>query len=384
LCDAVNDATLTKAGDIFQYYIALRDCFKLKTDEILQIELNGDVSIISKLYKNSFQCEVKHHFGNKNLIDRDKDFWKTLSNWYIDYERLASFSTLSLYTTAAINSNSQFHNWNKKKPEEKLVILRQIGGINKSREVTFRKYFKKIFDDDVYDENKLLAILSRFEIEHSQNQISAISKEFTSYIGYIPENNRDDYIAALLGRIISVIKDPPHHWEVSREDFDKILQQETPAYCSPKERPLPDDFADVDIPEEKVDMLLQKKFVEAIRKIKYEKNIPKATSDYWKAEMTVIRYFKDDLLYTRSLPFYKNELKSQMNYEKESRIIETENLSGDMKIKHSKLMYNSIMKWDAKDFGTIVKNQGYFQRGIIHTIVDDDDFSWDVGEEDEH
>jgi hypothetical protein len=42
------------------------------------------------------------------------------------------------------------------------------------------------------------------------------------------------------------------------------------------------------------------------------------------------------------------------------------------------------MKWDAKDFESIIRNQGYFQRGIIHTIVDDDEFNWDVGEKDEH
>ena len=36
---AINDATLGKAGDIYQYYIALRDCFKMKTGDKLQIEM---------------------------------------------------------------------------------------------------------------------------------------------------------------------------------------------------------------------------------------------------------------------------------------------------------------------------------------------------------
>lgn len=44
---AVNDATLTKAGDIYQYLNALRDCFELNDGETLQIEINGDVSIIN-------------------------------------------------------------------------------------------------------------------------------------------------------------------------------------------------------------------------------------------------------------------------------------------------------------------------------------------------
>ena len=73
---AVYDATLTKAGDIYQYLIALKDCFELNNDEKLQIEVNGDVSILNEA-GGKFQKEVKHHFGEENLADRDIDFWKT-------------------------------------------------------------------------------------------------------------------------------------------------------------------------------------------------------------------------------------------------------------------------------------------------------------------
>lgn len=204
------------------------------------------------------------------------------------------------------------------------------------------------------------------------------------YIGHIPENNRDKYIAALLGQIVSVIKEPPHRWEVCRKEFDKMLQKESIAYSNPKEIPLPNDFAEINIPNEKATALSSKKFVEAIRNIEYDIQIPYAISDYWKTEMTVMRYFKDDLLYVRSLPRYKNELKDQLKYAKDSKIIETENADRGTQIQHSKLMYNEVMKWDAKDFESIVRNQGYFQRGIIHTIVDANEFNWDVGEKDEY
>ena len=67
---AVNDATLQKAGDIYQYLIALRDCFELNDGDTLQIETNGDVSIINDV-GGRFQREVKHHFGNTSISDRD-------------------------------------------------------------------------------------------------------------------------------------------------------------------------------------------------------------------------------------------------------------------------------------------------------------------------
>lgn len=381
---AINDATLVKAGDIFQYYIALRDCFKLKSGDKLQIEVNGDVSLIADLSKDSFQKEVKHHFGNKNLSDRDVDFWKTISNWYVEYDRITEFASLILHTTSTISSDSPFYNWNTKEPKDKITILQSIGNVNKKREETFRKYYNKIFAKAIYDESKLLNILSRLTIESSQNQISGISKEFSSYIGHIPENNRDNYIGALLGRIVSIIKDPPHRWEVTREEFDKILQQESPAYSNSSKKPLPSDFAEVNVPKQKAQSLRNKEFVEAIRKIEYDKQIPDAVSDYWKAEMTVIKYFKDDFLYLNSVPLYKNELNRKLKYVKESKVIENEGMNRTVEIRNSKLMYTEVMGWDAKDFGSIVRNQGYFQRGIIHTIVDDKEFSWDIGEEDEY
>lgn len=85
---AVNDATLQKAGDIYQYLIALRDCFELNDGDTLQIETNGDVSIINDV-GGRFQREVKHHFGNiirnqgyfqrgviHNIVDETDFKWK--------------------------------------------------------------------------------------------------------------------------------------------------------------------------------------------------------------------------------------------------------------------------------------------------------------------
>lgn len=380
---AVNDATLKKMGDIFQYYISLLHCFKMGTSDKLQIEVNGDVSVIAELSKDSFQKEVKHHLGKKKLRDRDVDFWKTLSNWYVEYSRITNFTNLILHTTANVSPNSSFKDWNSKKAKDKISILKSIGNVHKEKEDTFRKYYNMIFDHALYDENKLLDILRRFTIEPSQPQILGISAEFNSYIGNIPEKNRDYYIGALLGRILALVKDPPHRWEVTRKEFDVILQQEAPAYISPLQVPLPADYADMDIPEQNVKSLLQKHFVEEIKKIEYNTQILNAISDYWKAEMTIMRYFKNDFLYLRSLPRYKNELEDKLKYTKEGKKIETRGFDRDTKIKHSQLMYVNIMAWDAKDFGSIIRNQEYFQRGIIHTIVDDKKFNWDIGEDNE-
>lgn len=59
---AVNDATKQKIGDIYQYFIALFDCFSLKKGESMLIETEGDVSIVSHSGQNRVQKEIKQGF----------------------------------------------------------------------------------------------------------------------------------------------------------------------------------------------------------------------------------------------------------------------------------------------------------------------------------
>lgn len=61
--------------------------------------------------------------------------------------------------------------------------------------------------------------------------------------------------------------------------------------------------------------------------------------------------------------------------------MDAEGATEEEQIKISKKLYNGIMSWDADDFGSIIRNQGYFQRGVIHNIVDETEFKWKVGEE---
>lgn len=233
---AVNDATLNQAGNVYQYLVALKDCYELMEGDTLQIEVNGDVSVINK-NKGRYQKEVKHHFGEKNLSDRDIEFWKTLANWYTDYERLKGFSNFILSTTSIITTDSPFSKWNELDKHEKLACITEIGAEHKEREETFRKQYNRIFCDS-FDENQLLDILEKFIIAPAQTSIQGISKEFTKFVGHIPEENRDYYIGALVGNIIMQVKNPPHIWQITKTEFEELLQKETAGHCAPGTIPL--------------------------------------------------------------------------------------------------------------------------------------------------
>ena len=376
---AINDATLQKIGDLYQQLIALKDCFELTDGDILQIEKDGDVSIINDK-GGRFQKEVKHHFGNKAVSARDIDFWKTLANWYVEYERVKNFSHYILSTTASISENSPFFRWNDLSKEEKLKRLKDVGSVNKKNETTFRKQYNRIFGKN-YDESRLLNILNKFTIEAVKPSIDGISNEFSRYIGHIPPENRDRYIGSVLGAILIKVKDPPHKWEVTRSAFDEILGKHSALYGIKGTAPLPNEYAKAIVPADKITTLEQKKFVVAIREIKYNEMIPNAMSDYWKAGLIVAEYFMDNPMYLESLELYREDLSEKMQYRKANSELYAEGATEEEQIRLSKLLYNDVMFWDAKDFGSIIRNQGYFQRGVIHNIVDETDFKWKVGDE---
>ena len=379
---AVNDATAQKAGDIFQYLVALRDCFELEEGDTLQIEVNGDVSILTGAV-GKFQKEVKHHFGKASLGERNIDFWKTLANWYEDFERIKVFSSLILYCTSNIDITSPFYDWNELNKETKLARLEKIGSITNNREKEFREQYARIFHEG-YNKSNLLEILDKFSIESSRNNIVGISDEYSKYIGHIPKNNRDSYIGALLGRIMILVKDPPHKWVITRTAFEKMLQDESVSYVEAQKKPLPTEFAQSLIPSEQESALKDKRFVKAIYDIEYSQMVHEAVSDYWKMDMTVAKYFHDDIMYLTSIDAYKNDLSQNLLYAKEESNLDAFGKSQAEKILISKKLYLHAMQWNATDFGSIINNQNFFQRGVIHDIVDEGDFEWKVGTEDEH
>lgn len=374
MCKAINDATSSIKGDIYQFIIALSDCFDLNEGDHLLIEVHGDVSILNK-NSGHMQKEIKHHESNVNLSERGVDFWKTLANWYVSYDLIKNYENLILFTTSKIRTDSRLRNWNNIDTTDKLNILKAIGAPSKEREDTFRTEYLRIFNDS-YNEQKLLDILSKFKIEQERENINTISKSIYKRIPYIPDKNRDGFIAEILGTILLKVTKPPYKWDISYDDFKKCLQEVTPRYDKENCIPLSTEFAYQEPAEEEKKELLDKVFVAEIRAINYLEVISQAVSDYWKTIKTVANYFSSEPVYCKDLDLYKNNLKGQMEATKRNSEIDADGKSEQEKIKLSKKLYNDVMAWDPKDFGSIIRNQNYFQHGIIHDIVDDRQFKW--------
>ena len=378
---AINDSTLKQVGFTYQNIVALRECFDLQEGECLQIEVNGDISVTSaEKHTGRVQKEVKHHFDCDTMSDRDIDFWKTLANWYDEYERVKSFKELVLHTTAQIDLLSPFSGWNGLDPMEKLNRIRDIGIPKRTKEKGFRKEYNRIFGSN-YDETRILSILEKFSIMDSQETIATFLENFK--IDYIPQENRTSFIGALLGEIHIRVKDPPHKWELPKEDFDKILQKQTAAHCLGRGMPLPDIYAHKTPQKEQTHELENKAFVQKLYEIKCnKKGVLQAITDYWQTEQTIFSFFQGSPSYLNDLGAYSDDLEIRMNVRKERYEIDAdlENFDLIRLIKESKRFYLDMLDLEARDFGSIINNRLFFQHGVMHNIADSTDFRWKLGE----
>lgn len=268
---AVNDATLQKAGDIYQYFIALLDCFSLSKGEAMLIETKGDVSIVSSDGKNRFQKEIKHHFGKRNLADRSADFWNTLDNWCKERNDMSSFAKLVFYTTSTITSQSIFHDWNKRTPQERYDLLQKCGLETKEHEKSFREHYNSIFALSKAD---VEAVLAKIEIWPNQRVISELDELFAKETRQIPQENKRKYIESLLGQVLGKVVDPPHKWEVKQEEFDQMVIDNTARFAKASHVYLETLNSGTPPTTDDLQALTGKVFVKEIERIEYKEVIP--------------------------------------------------------------------------------------------------------------
>ena len=380
---AINDATKQKMGDIYQYFIALFDCFSLKQGESMLIETEGDVSIVSCSGQNRVQKEVKHHLRKQNLSDRDEDFWNTLDNWCKNKHSTATFEKLIFFTTSGISEKSIFYNWNTANAAARYCLLKACGEKRRKLESSFRKHYENIFSENTLTQEDRIDILGKIEIWSKQSLISEIDQIFAEATRHIPLENRRLYIEFLLGHIMGKVADPPHKWHVSFDEFEQMLIDATGRYSKSNRVYLPPSTEGEPSPEDSA-MLQEKVFVKEIEHIEYNEVIHSAIVDYWRTHTQVLRSAQNNILFMASLPAYKDDLKRRLDGEKRQASRHVRGQDHWAHINESQDMYDRATSWPAADFGSVVGNTGFFQNGIIHEIVDERSFKWSLEEENEH
>lgn len=383
---ANNDSTLSKLGDIYQYYRALLNCFGLEKGDILTIEVHGDVSILSLKKENSVQKEIKHHIGDKQLNDRHTDFWKTLKNWITDKKNSDQFAKLEFYTTSEIPETCKFYDWNERKDTERLEILERIGKETKAREKEFRIYYEAIFNPLLIKKEEVLEVVKKITIMSKEKQIQELEPEFDKYISkYIPKNNRKAYIDSMLGLLVGRISKPPYKWIISIEEFDEMSRNCVKSYIDDGKIPLPLTYSKSEPSVDIITSYNEKRFVKEIIRIDLEGEVPYAISDYWKMGKTYGRYFFNNPTLNFGLTNYRDNLKRDLDGEiRKRRRINLRNADENKVLIESQSFYFDIINQVPEDFYNVIQNQKFFRCGVIHDIVNENEFDWYLGGQNEH
>ncbi len=370
-----NDATLKLLGPLYQYIVALECCLNANKDEIIYIEQRGDVA------NHDMSMEVKHHCDEKHrLSDRHEDFWKTLANWVNNYHVISNYQHLVLLTTSIIDEKSKFWNWNKFSKEEKYQIIKDIS--NEEITKTISNYVEKIFNFNsylFYQECDLLKILNKFKIKHSHKRIKEKYDELLEHPAFItiPFENRKELLRNLLGYIQELAIENPEDWKIKQEEFEKQMISLARKYVK-DEIPLPHirTIEDIDVQEFQHEV-----FVKEIEKIDYKKVIPSAVDNYIRTKNDTVHLYNSDIEMHSNIKKYEKELIESLGYEKDSESM-LENVDITTRKKASRKFYLSCMKWQLKKVDGILINEDYFQRGMLHLIVDDKKFKWLIEEDD--
>lgn len=370
----VNDATASKIGDVFQYMVALEECFELKDGEELVIEECGDVSRRdSKSQKLILQIEVKHHLANKALTDKSEDFWKTLDNWLYEFDRIKTCERLVFLTTSDYGKNTLFKRWDVMDKEERFNRLKKV--YSDSKDSKAKGHYDNVFSHDKED---IVSVLERIIII-KHNKINECYKGFERFLGFLPKERREDFILNLLGKIFENVTKPPHKWVITKDQFDVILQDAAPRYVK-NSYVLPDKYSTATIPLTDKLGFTNMKFVTSLRNIGSEDEVPEAMNDYWRTNMTNMVIRKQSPYRYVDVENYRDDLHNRLDKRRKRCLLESRSCLGnkdECDIK-SRMMYLEVMEWPATNFGLFACNHQFYQHGIIHNIVQDSDFRWEI------
>jgi len=357
-----NDATKKIWGFDYQKLFALESCLNGKENEIIWIECYGDLA------HNTVSKEIKHHATHTYLNDAHRDFWKTLYNLIVDKKQLNMFNRFELITTSAVKCDSIFFKWNELNATEKLSRLKTVPS-NKS----ISKYYNKVMTENT---TEILVILDKLIIISSQPNIEIKLNELKSHpaLLVIPHMYIDNFIEKILGYISLKSINNSNLWHIEWNDF----KREMVGYAKPF---LKDDFPFPSTPKKEVDTNNYQEyyFITELEKIKLDFNLLNtAVLDYLRSEKSLLKLLKLNSSLAENLEEFDDNIDDDLSLLKikHSTSLTTDQLRMIERLELSKRMYADALLMNSRKIKGVQEIDGYYQKGRIHSCVEQKKFSW--------
>lgn len=358
------DASSSITGTIYQFYIAIDECFGLLDGEKVIIEKYGDVTV-----SNNYQIEVKHY--EEDLSDLHKNIWNTINNWLQNTFDISHYKNLILFTTQRFGAKSSFKEWNNKTKNEKKQILDDVAQKfhQKSKKgKNTEKLLKSVLDDS--KSVKLLNLLDKFMIFDSSAEYNIYYEQIKQKHGKsVLSSNTDDYINSLMGYLLSPKVRIGESWEITYQDFTSKVESLVNQFRSGTII-FPKKYTTLKVGDDEINHHNEHSFVKKIEDIDYHEVISKAISEYVRTNHTISLELGKYAINKEYYISYGQELIDTYDpaYARASRNTDKANW-----INHSQNFYDSITGSEAPPFIHFNDAPKFFRNGLLHSMANDED-----------
>lgn len=388
-----SDASAQIKGFLYQFVVALEQCFRLSPGQSLYIEKYGDVAIKNdgtfdetagnvsievKLYSDDL--DVNHH----NLLN-------TLYNWLEEDFGFENYQTLIIYTTQPFASKSPLRGWNDMNGEDRYDIVNKAYtnyiADNKAKiEDKDAGKYKRIKSkakqmvrvlgsvkkeegdtDEVSSKEKLTNLLSRVRIVDSCENFEQAYQGLFKYAKATADNLREYFIQCMLGFVISP-KNMKNGWRIDHDTFS-IRYQTLVKEMLPQSILFPD-APEIDFNEKDYDDAL---FVSKLKRIDYDR-ISDAMIDYAKTTGLLSGEFKRPSAEKNLEEYQSNMANLYWNrYENaKDELLLIDNLTdGKIKVRSRIFLRHFLEACQAIGFAPFGSTKAYFSNGMCHYLAND-------------
>lgn len=246
------DATKLFEALKYQIHVAIDYCHTLEKNDVLWIEVCGDVTI-----EERDQIEVKNY--SDELTDGHENFWNTLNNWLKPDFHHQQYANLILLTTQAYGERASLKNWEEMGVNQRLSTLEAIhksaearfekanqlndeskneqGGEKTEGNTVKRKNIKpskslqlqrKVLAKDIRD--SLLEALPKIKIITKQPDLLELLDRYKRrYLKGVMPHRMDSFLDDLFGFMTSALK-ITGYWKFTVDEFDKKFAELTARY----------------------------------------------------------------------------------------------------------------------------------------------------------
>lgn len=399
------DATRLSEALKYQVHVAIDYCHTLKPDDVLWIEVLGDVTV-----EGQEQVEVKDY--SDDLTDNHENLWKTLRNWLNTEFRHENYVSLVLLTTQKFGGLASIKNWSNWDGKQRLAALDEIHQDAEKRHAE-RSAAQKADDADAAEadpgkgkqtrvpeslklQRRVMATEARGALEQVLAKVKIITDEpklaelieryKRGYLRAVLPHRQDEFLDDLFGFMTNATR-MTTKWRFTSAEFTSKFAELTKRYMIGTVK-----FPRIDA--KKLGLAAQEAIVQErlyVRKLDEigagQAVIGQATIDLLCAETYIIELFKDGTTTPEDVEQYSGD---HLRLHCSSRLAQmgrsAPGLSHDERQKASCTFYHERCAQSVAGFGSYDFTPLAFRNGVYHLLADQDavgsaeDFQWRLWE----